>query len=119
MKTAYKLGFDIGYYGHYETLGWIRRENAQINGMAKKLGVVGTVEAAYEKGKKRGSEMKRSRLSKGSEGNAEIEEEDSPGQLWERQRRPSPVHVRPMVLSSPGVIRAGEILDMPGILRSS
>jgi hypothetical protein len=117
IKRSYKLGYDIGYYGHYETLGWIRREKTQINNMAKNLGILGATTASYEKGKKRGYEMRRNRLSKSSGDNAEPEEEDIVGVDWEDRRVPSPVHVKPMVLKSPKVMSMGHILDLPKILR--
>lgn len=117
MKRAYKLGFEVGYYGHYESLGWIRRENAGIRKMAQDLGITLDVSTAYEKGKRRGSEQRRSKLSGGPPGRIEPHEEENLFEYRGRRRRPSPVHVRPLVLDSPGVMNQGEILDLPKILR--
>jgi len=85
--------------------------------MAKRLGILGATNASYEKGKKRGYEMRRNKLSKSSGGNEELEEEDIPEVDWEEHGVPSPVHVKPMVLKSPKVMSMGHILDIPKILR--
>ena len=119
VSRAYKLGYEIGFYGHYETLGWIRRERAEIDKLAKKLGIVKYVLASYEKGRKRGLEAKRSSLSGSAGGKVEAKEEELPELEYEpdRKRRPSVAHVKPGVLIAPDLMRMGELMEMPRFLK--
>ena len=60
LEEAYKLGFEVGYYGHYEYVGWVREKRERIESIAQKIGVLDKVEAVYRRGKEDG-ENKRSR----------------------------------------------------------
>ena len=50
IKKAYILGFEVGYYKHYDSVGWVRRERDRIEELAEKIGIEKEVERAYRRG---------------------------------------------------------------------
>ena len=67
LWRAYALGYQAGYYRHYESVGWIKRELRKIEEMAEALGIKEKAMEIYRKGKLDG-ERKRSILLIGEEG---------------------------------------------------
>ncbi|MCD6371022.1 MAG: hypothetical protein J7L63_05980, partial [Thermoplasmata archaeon] len=67
LRKAYALGYQAGYYRHYESVGWIKRELRKIEEMAEALGIKEKAMEIYRKGKLDG-ERKRSILLIGEEG---------------------------------------------------
>ncbi len=57
-RDAYKLGFEVGYYKHYEAVGWVKKEKRRIEDLAKKLGVLDEIMKVYERGKEDGERKK-------------------------------------------------------------
>ncbi len=122
LRKAYKLGFDIGYFGHFENVGWIRRERKRPASISGELGISDRVEAAYQKGKRRGIETKRHEISKSVAQSGKIEPEEPPAEiLVEDLRRPpppSPSLSRPKILSPLPLVRMEGVLQMPRMVRS-
>ena len=58
LKKAYALGFEVGYYRHYEAVGWVRREREKIESLASRYGIEVEVRRAYERGKADGERKK-------------------------------------------------------------
>ncbi len=58
VERAYKLGFEVGYYKHYESVGWVKKEMEKIIEEAKRLKIVEEIKKAYKKGKIDGKRKK-------------------------------------------------------------
>ncbi len=58
LKEAYKLGFEVGYYRHYESVGWVRRKREEIESIAVQEGILDKVREAYDRGKVDGERKK-------------------------------------------------------------
>ncbi|NPA74917.1 MAG: hypothetical protein GXO25_02400 [Euryarchaeota archaeon] len=58
VREAYKLGFEVGYYKHYESVGWVKKERRKIEAEAEKLGILERVISAYKRGKVDGARKK-------------------------------------------------------------
>jgi len=66
IRKAYKLGYEVGYYGHMETLSWVADEKKRLVEEALSLGIdVNVIIKAYNVGKKRGTEAKRKKIQEG------------------------------------------------------
>lgn len=66
LWKAYALGYQVGYYRHYESVGWVKREIHKIEEMAEAMGIKEKAIEIYRKGKLEG-ERKRSILLIGEE----------------------------------------------------
>ncbi len=66
LRRAYALGFEVGYYRHYESVGWVKKELRRLEEEAEKLGIKKRLLDIYLKGKADG-ERKRSILQAGEE----------------------------------------------------
>lgn len=60
LREALRLGFEVGFRGHIEGVGWVRAKYKELEAEAIKLGIVGVLEEKFEAGKEFG---KRKRLS--------------------------------------------------------
>ena len=58
LERAYKLGFEVGYYKHYESVGWVKKEMEKIIEEAKRLKIIEEIKKAYERGKIDGKKKK-------------------------------------------------------------
>ena len=66
VRRAYKLGYEVGYYGHMETLSWVSEEKRKLIEEAIAHGIdVEAIIRAYNLGKRRGREEKRKRIEEG------------------------------------------------------
>ncbi len=52
VKSAHKLGYDIGFHKHNEYWGWIRRTKKELFDEAKSAGLYDAVLFEFDKGKK-------------------------------------------------------------------
>ncbi len=59
IKKAYALGYEVGYYKHYEYIGWVRKIWNEIEEKASAAGIEEEIKKAYARGKADG-ERKRS-----------------------------------------------------------
>ena len=59
IKKSYALGFEVGYYKHYESVGWVKKAWREIERLAEEMDAEEEVKNAYKKGKIEG-ERKRS-----------------------------------------------------------
>jgi len=122
VSRAYRLGFEIGFFGHFESLGWIRREKQYLDSRAKQMSATAAVATAYRRGKRRGEEARRSKLSRSSAERLEPKEEEpiDPDQYLTGKKRsaPSPALSRPRVISSPSLVEMEQLLMMPGMLKN-
>ncbi len=51
LKKAYILGYEVGYYGHYESIGWVKRELRKLESVAKEEGIEYEFWEIYKRGK--------------------------------------------------------------------
>jgi hypothetical protein len=51
LKEAYVLGYEVGYYGHYESIGWVKRELTKLEELAKEEEIENAFWEIYERGK--------------------------------------------------------------------
>ncbi len=51
LKKAYILGYEVGYYGHYESIGWVKRELRKLEELAKEEGFEDAFWEIYKRGK--------------------------------------------------------------------
>jgi len=58
LKEAYKLGFEVGYYRHYESVGWVRRRREELEHEAAIEEISSELVKAYERGKVDGERKK-------------------------------------------------------------
>ncbi len=58
LKEAYKLGFEVGYYRHYESVGWVRKKREELEHAAAVEGISSELVKAYERGKVDGERKK-------------------------------------------------------------
>ncbi len=58
IKKAYVLGFEVGYYKHYEAVGWVRREREKLEKLALEYGIEREIREAYNRGKLEGEKRK-------------------------------------------------------------
>ncbi len=119
VRRSYQLGYEIGYYGHYEFLGWVVRERRQIESLAGGPEDLTKLSSAYHRGKERGASRRRLEFNTSSQSDVGAEEQDLPDvdHDWRRARTPSPGHIRPRALSQPRIMQSEEFLDIPGILK--
>ncbi|MEE8358794.1 MAG: hypothetical protein V3R82_05220 [Candidatus Hydrothermarchaeales archaeon] len=59
IKSAYKLGYEVGFHKHNEFWGWVRKSKKTLFEGAKSTGFYGTVVEEFKKGKKEGQLAKR------------------------------------------------------------
>lgn len=57
VKSAYKLGFEVGYHKHSE-LGWVSEQYSMLEDLAKESGLGKLVNENYKKGKDDGIKAK-------------------------------------------------------------
>ncbi len=65
VEEAYRFGYFVGYGGHSEWAGWIRRKKVQMYSLAEELGVLELVRDAYRRGKVEGAKKKGEDIRKG------------------------------------------------------
>ncbi|WP_297436472.1 hypothetical protein [Thermococcus sp.] len=65
VEEAYRFGYFVGYGGHSEWAGWIRRKKVQMYSLAEELGVLELVRDAYRRGKAEGAKKKEEDIRKG------------------------------------------------------
>lgn len=114
VRKAYKLGYEVGYYGHMETLSWVSEEKRRLIEEAISHGIdVNVIVRAYNLGKKRGAEEKRKK----------IQEELSKKSLLERLREEfkeiytvSDALSEPQIHAKPRIIRPPLLLQPISIL---
>lgn len=54
IKSAYKLGYEVGFHKHNEFWGWVRKSKKTLFDEAKSTGFYETVAEEFKKGKKEG-----------------------------------------------------------------
>ncbi len=67
IKRAYVLGYEVGYYGHYESVGWVKKELRKIEELAREEGIEKEVLTAYRKGKLDSQRKRSYELTEGKE----------------------------------------------------
>ncbi|MCD6276150.1 MAG: hypothetical protein J7J42_05350 [Thermoplasmata archaeon] len=113
MERAYALGFEVGYYKHYESVGWVKRELRRIEEEAKKLGIWEKILEIYRRGRADG-ERKRAMFL--IEGEARAETSGGRGRVRgiEEEERRTPIarviirwkaHRRPPMIRLPSFLR--------------
>ncbi len=65
VEEAYRFGYFVGYGGHSEWAGWIRRKRVQLYALAEELGALGLVQDAYQRGKAEGAKKREEDIRKG------------------------------------------------------
>ncbi len=64
LRELYILGYEVGYYGHLDTVGWVRKEKERLIEEGVKLGVKGELLVEiYERGVSRGRREKERKIS--------------------------------------------------------
>ena len=58
LKKAYMLGFEVGYYRHYESVGWVKKKRDAIENEAIAQNLVEEMRKAYQRGKIDGERKK-------------------------------------------------------------
>ena len=58
LKRAYALGFEVGYYKHYESVGWVKKEKRALEEKAREIGIVIEFSETYNRGKEDGERKK-------------------------------------------------------------
>ena len=58
LKQAYLLGYEVGYYKHYEAVGWVRKKREELEKIAEDYGLQEEVKKAYDRGKIDGERKK-------------------------------------------------------------
>ncbi len=58
LKKAYLLGYEVGYYKHYDAVGWVKKEREEIEKAGEKYGIVDEIHTAYQRGKVDGERKK-------------------------------------------------------------
>ncbi len=111
LQRAYTLGFEVGYYRHYESVGWVKRELRKIEETANRLGVRERALEVYRKGKTDG-ERKRSILLIGGERLPERVRGERRAFTMEARRTPLSriaifwrAHTRPRLMNLPNFLR--------------
>jgi len=54
IETVYRLGYESGYYSHFDSVGWVGREKKYLFGLAERLGLLEAVVETYKRAKKKG-----------------------------------------------------------------
>ncbi len=58
LQRAYALGYEVGYYQHYESVGWVKKELSKLREEAEKLGILDKLEQIYNLGKEEGKKKR-------------------------------------------------------------
>ncbi len=72
IKSAYKLGYEIGYYKHFDTYGWIGKEKDAIFSDGVRLNIKELIDEEYRKGVKDGEIRRGIDISRGLYGKYEF-----------------------------------------------
>lgn len=67
LKRAYLLGYEVGYYGHYESIGWVRRELRKLESLAKEEGIEYELWEVYRRGKEDSRKARSYEITEGKE----------------------------------------------------
>jgi len=111
LRKAFKLGFEIGYRGHRENLGWVRRFIDELQTEAKKNNLIDETEKYYLRGKEIGRRRRSQKMALGEPISAIAEELPTEAKSYEL-RMFGPIDERTLS-STPQVIESPQILDPP------
>ncbi len=51
IKNAYILGYEVGYYRHQESVGWVKKRLRRFEEEAERAGILDEVMRVYKRGK--------------------------------------------------------------------
>ncbi len=112
LKKSFKLGFEVGYFHHFEGAGWVAEEKFELEEIGKKLKIEEMASLEYERGKREG-------VKKRARDDANIGKKE-PGKKKERLEKFSifkDVLNTPSFLEKPGMLTVLKRLKTPGIVR--
>ena len=67
LKRAYILGYEVGYYGHYESIGWVKRELRKLESLAREEGIEYEFWEIYRRGKEDSRKARSYEITEGRE----------------------------------------------------
>ncbi len=67
LKRAYILGYEVGYYGHYESIGWVKRELRKLESLAREEGIEYEFWEIYKRGKEDSRKARSYEVTEGKE----------------------------------------------------
>jgi len=67
LKRAYMLGYEVGYYGHYESIGWVKRELRKLESIAREEGIEYEFWEIYKRGKENSRKARSYEVTEGRE----------------------------------------------------
>ena len=67
LKRAYILGYEVGYYGHYESIGWVKRELRKLESIAREEGIEYEFWEIYRRGKEDSRKARSYEVTEGRE----------------------------------------------------
>ena len=67
LKRTYILGYEVGYYGHYESIGWVKRELRKLESLAREEGIEYEFWEIYKRGKEDSRKARSYEITEGRE----------------------------------------------------
>ncbi len=67
VKRAYILGYEVGYYRHQDSVGWVKKMLRRYEEEAEKAGILEEVTRAYKRGKIDGARKRVIEIGEGKE----------------------------------------------------
>ena len=67
IKRAYILGYEVGYYRHQESVGWVKKTLRRYQEEAERAGILEQVLRAYKRGKIDGGRKRVLEIGEGKE----------------------------------------------------
>jgi len=58
IESVYRLGYETGYYSHFDAVGWVGRERDRLFNLAEQIGLLEPIKDAYRRAKKKGEHDK-------------------------------------------------------------
>ena len=107
LQRAYVLGYEVGYYSHYESVGWVKKELEKLREEAEKLGILEKLEEVYALGKEEGKRKRFFAVAEREE--LPVTERtvthEEPRYPFSRIRMQIRTHLRPLFLTTPRFLR--------------
>jgi len=111
IVQSYSLGYEVGYYKHYEIMGWVYEDKNRIFKKAEELGILEVVRKAYQEGRRDGERAWRKAFLEGMLREEERTEED-----WRRTYQLA-MHRLPGNVRPPPMNDLPPMFDMDKIIR--
>jgi len=123
LRKAFKLGFEIGYRGHRENLGWVRRNWMEIEAAAKAANVFDECERFYLRGKEVGRRRRSLKMALGEPITTVMEEMPVEAANYELRmfghRDERTLSAPPRIVETPLVLGSPRSSKVPVMLRLS